>query len=150
MGAYNYRVLREIDPRTTIGGGDWEKLGSPDKLYAFVGEFTAKEPGLAALAGAEQVGEAGTYVAVPERNFNVTPIVPTTGFMIGDPGEPPPPTPPADGEGATPVSDLASGLDAERPCETEDCGHLPMLHGAKGLGICRVDDCPCGKYTPAP
>jgi hypothetical protein len=150
MGVYNYKVLRALDPRAELSSGDWEKLGKPDVIFVPCGEHKAKEPGLAALAAAHEVGEPGTYHPIPERNFNEVPIIPSTGFQIGEPGEDLPPPPPPDGEGATSVSDLAPGLNAEHPCETEECGHLPMLHGAKGLGICRVDDCPCGKYSPAP
>jgi hypothetical protein len=140
MGIYTYKVLRAVDPaEVSIDDGHPLREG----MLHLVGEFKAKEPGLAALAAAEQVGQPGTYVAVPERNFNDTPIVPTTGFMIADPdaGEPPPPPP--EGE-------VAAGLDPAHKCETDECGHLPAEHGAGGLGICRVEGCPCGKYEPAP
>lgn len=142
MGVYNYKVLRKIE-------GDGEIHGAAATLVE-VGEFKAKEPGLAALAAAEQVGSPGAYIAIPERNFNEVPIIPSTGFMIGE-AEPGPPPATAAGEGSGAAGDdLDPRLDQTLPCETEGCSHLPADHGAKGLGICRVDDCPCGQYLPAP
>jgi hypothetical protein len=130
MASYTYKVLREEE------GGE-----PPETIYRPVGEFKAKGPDLAALLGAELEGKTGTYVAIPQRNFNETPIVPTTGFAIGD-RDPDPPEP--TGEGAA-GGDLDPRLHPEWTCETEECGHRPGDHGAKGLGICRVDGCPCGK-----
>jgi len=141
MGVYTYKVLRAVDP-SEISVDDSHPLR--EGMLHMVGEFKAKEPGLAALAAAEEVGKPGQYIAIPERNYNDTPIIPTTGFKIAEPGEDDPPPPPLE-EGA-----LAPGLDPGHACETEGCGHAPIEHGAHGLGICRVDDCPCGKYTPAP
>lgn len=145
MGVYTYKVFRAVDPaELTIADHPLK-----DGLFHLVGEFKAKEPGLAALAAAEQVGQAGTYHPVPDRHFNDVPIVPTTGFMIGEPEDPaPPPAPPAGSGDDDP--DLDPRLDQTFPCETDGCGHLPADHGAKGLGICRVEDCPCGGYLPAP
>jgi len=141
MGVYNYKVLREVDP-SEISIDDSHPLRE-FPLLQLIGEFKAKEPDLAALDAANQLGKAGTYHPIPERNYNDTPIVPTTGFKIGEPGEDEPPPPPlGDGE-------LSPGLDPDACCEwSEDgqhCGHRPHQHGARGLGICRVEGCPCGK-----
>ena len=136
MAIYTYKVLRE------------EAEDNPVALFEAIGEFRAKDPGSAALSAAEAVGKPGTYIAIPERHFNETPIVPTVGFAIAEPDADPPPAP------DPPEGGLDPRLDPEHACETvedgEPCGHLPGDHGAKGLGICRVEGCPCGKYEPAP
>lgn len=132
MAIYNYKVLR------------FESKTGDSALLELVGEFTGKDPGTAATAAAAKVGKPGAYYAVPDRHFNHVPVVPTMSFAIGDSGQDPidadPEADPEEGEG------LAEGLDPDHFCETEDCGHLPAEHGAEGLGICRVEGCPCGKY----
>lgn len=135
MAIYSYKVLRRIDGEDEAPGGAL--------LFCECGDEEAKTPDAAALSAAEKIGKTGSYRSISARHFNETEIVPTTGFAIGTAfaqAEPPP--------GDT-TAELDPRLDSQHACGTEECGHLPAEHGAKGLGICRVDDCPCGKYEPA-
>lgn len=142
MATYQYKVLRKIQ-----SADDLDRIPKGAAIYFELPDETAKTPDAAALAAAEKLGETGPYRPISRRHFNETEIVPTTGFAVGDSGSADPP-PPA-GEGAA-EGDIDGRLDPEHVCETEECGHLPGEHGAKGLGICRIDGCPCGKYEPAP
>lgn len=138
MASYRYKILRKVESPDDLPKGA--------TLYVELEDQTAKTPDVAALAAAEGIGKTGSYRSISTRHFNEIPIVPTTGFAIGEPSE---------GDGA-PIGEvdtgtgLAKGLDPAHLCETDECGHLPSEHGAKGLGICRVEGCPCGKYEPAP
>lgn len=141
MATYEYKVLRKIQ-----SADDLDQIPKGAAIYFELPDETAKTPDAAALAAAEKFGETGPYRPISRRHFNETEIVPTTGFAVGEAQNPEPADPPEGGA----ADDLAPGLDPQHACETEECGHLPGDHGAKGLGICRVDECPCGKYEPAP
>lgn len=129
MAIYTYRVLRVLE--------DGEAIPEGATVYIDCGNHKAKMPDGAGLAAAEEIGKTGSYREVSLRHFNETEVVPTTGFAIGDRDSAEQPV------GDPPIPDVL-------PCETEGCGHLPAEHGAGGLGICRVDGCPCGKYESAP
>lgn len=132
MGQYTYRVLRQIKP------GDEVPEGAV--LFVDCGEHDGKTPDAAGLTAAEKAGQRGDYRAISSRHFNLVPIVPQTGFMVApDEPEPEPEPPATDPDGLCAWSE-----------EGDTCGHLPGDHGPSGSGVCRVEGCPCGKYTPPP
>jgi hypothetical protein len=148
---YNYRVLALAAPGT-IGESDFPGIYD-------LGWHRGRTPTAAVEAACEANGlpetATGTVVAVAERQWNerqakkqMVPIWEIVEVTEENGAAADPRVPPAAGD------DLADGLDPERGCEwTEDgltCEHLPGDHGEHGLGMCRVENCPCGGYEPKP
>lgn len=149
---YEYRVLALSRPGTT-GTSDFPGIFD-------LGWWRARTPDAAIEAACESKGlpedATGATVAVAKRQWNereaAKEMVPVWSIRAVGDGPPAvdPALPPPAGD------DLADGLDAEHPCEWKDaedgatCEHLPGDHGGGGLGMCRVQGCPCGGYEPKP
>lgn len=144
---YEYRILAVLEategnPRPGFADLGWHRGRTPDDAI----EEAVKKEGMPREDRGRCVAVASRWWIERDVRRRLEPHFDVLPISDGKPQGAGPVPEPSNGAG----DDLDPRLDAEHPCEEDGCAHLPADHGSNGVGMCRVEGCPCGGYRPQP